>query len=120
MTIKVKAIIGSTSSTSYNLKIVEHIRKRYVDQLEISPVFVNDLEMFSIDTESTPSENVKDFKDNVKDSDAVLFAVPENNFSIPGPLKNAIDQLSRDGDFALENKPAFSVGYSRGGFGSIR
>jgi len=120
MTIKVKAIIGSTSSTSYNLKIVEHIRKRYADQLEITPVFVNDLDMFSIDTESTPSENIKDFKDNVKDSDAVLFAVPEYNFSIPGALKNAIDWLSRGGDFTLQNKPAFIVGSSMGVFGSIR
>ena len=83
MAIKVKAIIGSTSSTSFNLKIVEHIRKRYADQLEITPVFINDLENFSIDIESNPSANVKDFKDNVKDSDAVLFAVPEYNFSIP-------------------------------------
>ena len=120
MAIKVKAIIGSTSSTSFNLKIVEHIRKRYADQLDITPVFINDLEMFSVDIESNPSANVKDFKDNVKDSDAVLFAVPEYNFSIPGALKNAIDWLSRGGDYTLQNKPAFIVGSSMGAFGSIR
>ena len=120
MTIKVKAIIGSTSSTSFNLKIVEHIRNRYADQLEIMPVFINDLEMFSIDIESTPPENVQEFKDSVKDSDAVLFAVPEYNFSIPGAMKNAIDWLSRGGDFTLQNKPAFIVGSSMGVFGSIR
>ena len=120
MTIKVKAIIGSTSSTSYNLKVVEHIRKRFAEQLEITPVFVNDLENFSIDTESTPPENVIDFKNNVKDSDAVLFAVPEYNFSIPGAMKNAIDWLSRGGDFRLQGKPGFIVGSSMGVFGSIR
>jgi len=120
MVIKVKAVIGSTSSTSFNLKIVEHLRNRYADQLEIMPVFVNDLEMFSIDIESTPAENVKDFKDNVKDSDAVLFAVPEYNFSIPGAMKNAIDWLSRGGDFTLQGKPGFIVGSSMGAFGSVR
>ena len=120
MVIKVKAIIGSTSSTSFNLKIVEHIRKRYADQLEVMPVFINDLETFSIDIESTPPENVKDFKENVKDSDAVLFAVPEYNFSIPGSMKNAIDWLSRGGDFTLQGKPAFIVGASMGAFGSVR
>ncbi len=120
MTIKVKAIIGSTSSTSYNLKLVEHLRKRHADKLEITPVFINDLEMFSIDTESTPPENVQDFKNNVKDSDAVLFAVPEYNFSIPGAMKNAIDWLSRGGDFTIKEKPAFIVGSSMGVFGSIR
>jgi NAD(P)H-dependent FMN reductase len=120
MKIKVKAIIGSTSSTSFNLKLVEHMRSRYADQLEITPVFINDLEMFSIDIESNPSANVQDFKNNVKDSDAVLFAVPEYNFSIPGALKNAIDWLSRGGDFTLQNKPGFIVGSSMGVFGSIR
>ena len=88
--------------------------------MEITPVFINDLEMFSIDIESTPTENVKDFKDNVKDSDAVLFAVPEYNFSIPGAMKNAIDWLSRGGDFTIKDKPAFIVGSSMGVLGSVR
>ncbi|WP_342514318.1 NADPH-dependent FMN reductase [Sporosarcina sp. FSL K6-1522] len=120
MAIKVKAIIGSTSSTSFNLKLVTFMKNRYAEQLDITPVFVNDLEMFSIDIENNPSENVMDFKNNVKDSDAVLFAVPEYNFSIPGALKNAIDWLSRGGEFTLPGKPAFIVGSSMGAFGSIR
>lgn len=120
MKIKVKAIIGSTSSTSFNLKLVEHLRKKYADQLDITPVFINDLETFSIDIESNAPANVQDFKDNVKDSDAVLFAVPEYNFSIPGALKNAIDWLSRGGDFTLQGKPAFIVGSSMGVLGSVR
>ena len=120
MTIRVKAIIGSTSSTSFNLKIVEHLRKRYKGQLDITPVFINQIETFSIDTESTPPDNAKEFKDNVKDSDAVLFAVPEYNFSIPGSLKNAIDWLSRGGDFTIKDKPAFIVGSSMGVLGSVR
>ena len=120
MTIKVKAIIGSTSSTSYNLRLVEHLRKRHADKLDITPVFINDLEMFSIDIESTPPENVKEFKNNVKDSDAVIFAVPEYNYSIPGALKNAIDWLSRGGDFTIKEKPAFIVGSSMGVLGSVR
>ena len=120
MTIKVKAVIGSTSSTSFNLKIVEHLRKQYAGQLEITPVFINDLETFSIDIENNPPANVVDFKNNVKDSDAVLFAVPEYNFSIPGALKNAIDWLSRGGDYTLQNKPGFIIGSSMGGLGSVR
>jgi NAD(P)H-dependent FMN reductase len=120
MTIRVKAVIGSTSSASYNLKLVEYMKNRYADQLEITPVFVNDLEMFSIDIENTPPENVQAFKADVKDSDAVLFAVPEYNFSIPGAMKNAVDWLSRGGDFTLQGKPGFIVGASMGVFGSIR
>lgn len=119
MVIRVKAVIGSTSSNSFNLKLVEHMRKRYADKLEITPVFINDLETFSIDIENAAPENVTDFKNNVKDSDAVLFAVPEYNFSIPGAMKNAIDWFSR-GDLTLQGKPTFIVGASMGVFGSIR
>ncbi|VEF46954.1 NADPH-dependent FMN reductase [Bacillus freudenreichii] len=120
MTIKVKAIIGSTSSTSFNLKVVEFMKKRYADQLDITPVFINDVEMFSVDLENNVPANVKSFKDNVKDSDAVLFAVPEYNFSIPGALKNAVDWLSRGGDFTIKDKPAFIIGSSMGALGSVR
>ena len=120
MTIKVKAIIGSTSSTSFNLKIVEHLRSRFAGQLDITPVYINDLETFSVDIDDNPPSNVKEFKANVKDSDAVLFAVPEYNYSIPGTLKNAIDWLSRGGDFTIKEKPTFIIGSSMGVLGSVR
>ena len=62
MTIKVKAIIGSTSSTSFNLKIVEHLRSRFAGQLDITPVYINDLETFSVDIDDNPPSNVKNLK----------------------------------------------------------
>lgn len=120
MTIKVKAIIGSNSSTSYNLKLVEFMKNRYADQLEIIPVLINDVEMYSIDIENNPPANAKKFKQDVKDADAILFAVPEYNFSIPGVMKNAIDWLSRGGDLEIKDKPAFIVGSSMGTLGSVR
>ncbi|MFD1206558.1 MULTISPECIES: NADPH-dependent FMN reductase [Sporosarcina] len=119
MKITVKAIIGSTSPTSNNLKLVEYLRKKYADRLEITPVFINDVDMFSVEKESDPSENVKEFMENVRESDAVLFAVPEYNFSIPGALKNALDWLSRS-NFAIKDKPAFIIGSSMGVLGSVR
>ena len=120
MTIRVKAIIGSTSSTSYNRRLVNFMKKRYADQLDITLVSINDVEMFTVDTESEPPANAQAFKDDVKDSDAVLFAVPEYNFSIPGAMKNALDWLSRGGEATLREKPAFIVGSSMGVFGSVR
>lgn len=119
MTIKVKAIIGSNSPTSFNLKLVEYLRKKYADKLEITPVFINNVDMFSVERESDQPEDVKDFLDDVRDSDAVLFAVPEYNFSIPGVLKNAVDWLSRS-NFAIKDKPAFMIGSSMGVLGSVR
>lgn len=120
MAIRVKAIIGSTSSTSYNRRLANFMKKRYADKLDISLVSINDVEMFKVDDENDPPANAKAFKEDVKDSDAVLFAVPEYNFSIPGAMKNALDWLSRGGEATLRNKPAFIVGSSMGVFGSVR
>ncbi|MEK4908518.1 NADPH-dependent FMN reductase [Niallia sp. FSL M8-0099] len=121
MTINVKAIIGSTSSKSYNLKLVRWLKKYYSDRLEINPVFVNNLEMFSVDYKKHRiPENVKIFKETIKNSDALLFAVPEYNFSISGALKNAIDWLSYDDELIVKGKPGLIIGSSTGILGSVR
>jgi len=52
-------------------------------------------------------------------ADAVLFATPEYNASIPGHLKNAIDWVSRPvATNVLRNKPVAVVGASIGAFGA--
>ena len=38
---------------------------------------------------------VEGFRKKVADADALIFAVPEYNFSVPGVLKNALEWLSR-------------------------
>jgi chromate reductase len=54
------------------------------------------------------------------EADAVLFATPEYNHSIPGALKNALDWASRPlQDNPLRGKPVAVVGASTGLFGAI-
>ena len=49
----------------------------------------------------------------IADADAVLFATPEYNSSIPGALKNAVDWASRPrGAAAMAGKPAAVLGAS--------
>jgi chromate reductase, NAD(P)H dehydrogenase (quinone) len=56
----------------------------------------------------------------IRDADAVLFATPEYNASIPGQLKNAIDWVSRPvATNVLRNKPVAVVGASTGAFGAV-
>src|SRR3954467_10432306 len=63
---------------------------------------------------------VERLRDAVARADAVLFATPEYNGSIPGQLKNAVDWLSRPrGANALLNKPVAVVGASTGMFGAV-
>ena len=54
------------------------------------------------------------------EADAVLFATPEYNSSIPGQLKNAVDWASRPFPHnVLRNKPVAVVGASTGMFGAV-
>src|SRR5213079_502228 len=60
------------------------------------------------------------FRAALAGADAVLFATPEYNSSIPGQLKNALDWASRP--FAtnvLRNRPVAVVGASTGAFGAV-
>ncbi len=56
----------------------------------------------------------------IADADALLFATPEYNHSVPGALKNAVDWASRPfATAALRNKPAAVIGASTGMFGAV-
>jgi chromate reductase len=60
------------------------------------------------------------FRHRVKRADAVLFATPEYNRSIPGTLKNAIDVGSRPyGASVWTGKPAAIVSVSPGAMGAF-
>jgi len=53
-------------------------------------------------------------------ADAVLFATPEYNSSVPGVLKNAVDWASRPPEASpLRNKPVAVIGASIGMFGAV-
>jgi chromate reductase len=56
----------------------------------------------------------------IADADALLFATPEYNSSIPGVLKNAVDWASRPrAATVLQNKPVAVIGASTGAFGAV-
>ncbi len=60
------------------------------------------------------------FRQAIADADALLFATPEYNSSIPGVLKNAVDWASRPPDAnPLRNKPVAVIGASTGMFGAV-
>lgn len=76
---------------------------------------------FNQDEEKQPPARVTELKAKVRAADAILFATPEYNYSIPGVLKNAIDWASRPyGDNAWQGKPVAVMGASVGILGSAR
>ena len=63
---------------------------------------------------------VESFRQAIAGADALLFATPEYNSSIPGVLKNAVDWASRPpATSPLRNKPVVVIGASTGMFGAV-
>lgn len=69
---------------------------------------------FDEDAESEPTPPaVADLREQIRAADAVLFATPEYNGSIPGALKNALDWVSRPhATNALRDMPVAVIGAS--------
>ena len=71
------------------------------------------------DVEPAPPA-VSELREAIESADAVLFATPEYNASIPGQLKNALDWASRPfPENALRGKPVAVIGASTGMFGGV-
>ena len=75
---------------------------------------------FDEDHEGEAPLAVHRLREEIGAADAVLFATPEYNHSIPGHLKNALDWVSRPyATNTLRNKPVAVMGASTGMFGAV-
>jgi chromate reductase, NAD(P)H dehydrogenase (quinone) len=119
---KVLGISGSLRRDSYNTKLLrtaEELLPSFVefevwDGLKAVPPYDEE-----DDVQPGPAP-VEDLRRAIAAADAILFATPEYNSSIPGQLKNAIDWLSRPlATNPLRNKPVAVVGASTGAFGAV-
>jgi chromate reductase len=119
---KVLGISGSLRSDSHNTALLRaaagllpgNVELELWDGLKAVPPYDED-----DDVEPAPAA-VADLRDAIAGADAILFATPEYNQSVPGQLKNALDWASRP--FAtnpLRNKPVAVVGASKGAFGAV-
>ncbi|HSW88414.1 MAG TPA: NAD(P)H-dependent oxidoreductase [Candidatus Saccharimonadales bacterium] len=104
--IKILGILGSLRKNSYNKSALEIAASVVPENAEIEIYDrIGEIPLFNQDLEKTPPDVVKELKEKVRSADAILFATPEYNYSIPGGLKNAIDWVSRPyGDNAWEGK----------------
>ena len=79
-----------------------------------------DLPAFNTDIVGEPAP-VSELKAAIANADALIFAVPEYNYSVPGVLKNAIDWATRPPPTSpLRGKPIGIIGASIGISGSMR
>lgn len=120
MTRNVALIVGSLRKESYTRKAANALVELAPDSLHFEPVEIGNLPLYNQDLDDNPPRPWVDFRDRVRRLDAVLFATPEYNRSVPGVLKNAIDVASRPyGKSAWEHKPAAVLSVSPGGMGAF-
>lgn len=116
---KIAVFVGSLRKESINKNVAKTLEKLAPEGTVFTYVDIN-LPLFNQDVEAAnyPAE-AQAGKDIVKASDGVLFVTPEYNRSIPGPLKNAIDWISRPwGTNSFAGKPVGVVGASIGPVGT--
>lgn len=119
---KILAISGSLRDASYNTMLLraaaelapEGVELALWDGLKAVPPFDED------DEAGEAPVGLANLREAIAGADAILFATPEYNSSIPGVLKNAIDWASRPKATApIRNKPAAVIGASTGMFGAV-
>lgn len=123
MSIQVAVLVGSLRKDSYNLKVAKAIEAVSPHDFSFKLIKIDDLPYYNEDEDgATTFDSYKRLRAEIKESQAVLFVMPEYNRSFPAVIKNAIDVGSRPyGQSVWAGKPAAVVTASQGnigGFGS--
>jgi chromate reductase, NAD(P)H dehydrogenase (quinone) len=114
-------IAGSLRRDSYNRAALRAAQQLVPDGAKLEIFELDGIPGFNQDEERQPPAKVAELKTRVRAADAILFATPEYNYSIPGVLKNAIDWASRPyGESAWNGKPVAVMGASIGVLGTAR
>jgi chromate reductase, NAD(P)H dehydrogenase (quinone) len=119
---RILAVSGSPRSDSFNTALLREAARLVPAGVELELwAGIGDLPIYDQDLDTADvQESVRRLRQDWGSADAILFATPEYNGSVPGGLKNAIDWASRPkGDAALQNRTVAVVGASMGQFGAL-
>src|ERR671932_1966717 len=119
---KVLGIAGSLRPGSHNRKLLRAARELLPADVELELWDgLKDVPPYDEEDDVEPAPAaVARLRAAIAGADAILFATPEYNSSIPGQLKNAVDWASRPiATNVLRHKPVAVVGASTGMFGAV-
>lgn len=119
---RVLGISGSLRDASYNTMLLRAAGRLLPEDVDfVVWDGLKAVEPYDEDDDRDPApEGAQHFRDALAGADAVLFATPEYNSSVPGQLKNAVDWASRPlATNVLRNKPVAVIGASTGMFGAV-
>jgi chromate reductase len=116
---QIAVIVGSLRKDSFNRTLATALARLAPSDFTFKQVEIGDLPLYNQDDDGNPSAPVKRLKSEIAAAQGLLFVTPEYNRSIPGVLKNALDQASRPyGQSAWAGKPAGVIGISVGIIGT--
>ncbi len=117
----VLAISGSLREKSYNTAALHAAIELAPPEMTITIAEIGDLPLYNDDLRlagyPAPAERLRR---QIRETDALLIATPEYNYSVSGVLKNAIDWASRPPDQPFAGKPVAILGASTGRIGTAR
>lgn len=125
---KVFAFAASLRKGSLNkkliAKVVQILQQKTSMKLEVDHADFREFEMpvydGDLETSSGIPSGAKDLARRISQADALIISTPEYNGGIPGPLKNALDWVSRTTPMPLSGKPLLLIGASPGALGAVR
>jgi chromate reductase len=119
---KVLGISGSLRGDSYNRKLLRAAAELLPEDVEFELWDgLKEVPPYDEDDDVVPAPAaVARLRAAIAGADAVVFATPEYNSSVPGQLKNALDWASRPlATNVLRNKPVAVIGASSSMFGAV-
>jgi chromate reductase, NAD(P)H dehydrogenase (quinone) len=116
---QIAVLVGSLRRESYNRQLAHAVMRLAPAEFSFIEPRLDDLPLYNQDDDANQAESVRRFKAEIAASHGLFFVTPEYNRSVPGVLKNAIDNASRPyGQSAWTGKPAGIVGASIGAIGT--
>lgn len=121
-TVRILGISGSLRRGSYNTALLRQARELIGGGQAVELwLGLSGVPPFNEDHEANPPTEVETMRSRIMQADAVLFATPEYNTTVPGQLKNALDWVSRPaGQGVLAGMPVAVVSASQSGYGGQR
>ena len=117
--LNIAVIVGSLRKNSFNRQLATALARLAPADVQFTQLRIDDLPLYNQDDDGQQAAPVQRLKSEVKAAHGVLFVTAEYNRSIPGVLKNAIDNASRPyGQSAWAGKPAGVIGASVGAIGT--
>ena len=119
---KIGILVGSLRKESFSKKIAANVAALFPEGYETEFIEIENLPFYNqdYDNENNVRAEYTNFRNRIKEIDAVLFVTPEYNRSVPAVLSNALDIGSRPyGASVWNGKPAAIISQSPGNLGGF-